>query len=267
MDKASAMHFSDETLQRYKHDRFPRSACYDPAWVHKNEMGPNVLWLAEALTQSMQIEPGMRVLDLGCGAAMSSIFLAKEFGAQVWATDLWIDATDNLKRIREAGLEDRIFPIHAEARALPFAEEFFDAIISLDSYHYFGTDVHYLEFYLLKLLKPGHQIGIVSPASSERIPDPPPAYLGQEWYWMNTVDWWRDLWSRTPGLEVERAEALPEGWDLWVQWHEFLNASGSRNRPGEVTELDQLLADGGRHLGFVRMVARRGPNQPVEVTA
>ena len=84
---------------------------------------------------------------------------------------------------------------------------------------------------------------------------------------MNTVEWWRDLWSRTPGLEVGIAEVLPEGWNLWVQWHEFLNASGGRNRPSEVTELDQLRADGGRHLGFVRMVGRRSSNKPVEAMA
>lgn len=251
------MQLSEEALALYGMDRFPRSAAYDPSWAHANEMGPNVLWLTEALTQVMEIESGMRVLDLGCGKAMSSIFLAREFGAQVWATDLWIEPADNLKRIREAGLEDRVFPIHAEARSLPYAGTFFDAVVSLDSYHYFGTDVHYLEFHLLKLLKPGGRIGIVSPASPERIPDPPPARLGEAWYWMNTVDWWRDLWARTPGLDLERAELLPGGWELWVRWHEFIEASGSRSRPEEAEELDQLRADGGRHLGFVRMVARR----------
>lgn len=51
-------------------------------------MGPNVLWLAEALSQMMDLRPGMRVLDMGCGKAISSIFLAKEFGLEVWATDL-----------------------------------------------------------------------------------------------------------------------------------------------------------------------------------
>ena len=132
---------------------FPLSSKYDPAWVRENEMGPNALWLAEALLQVMDIRPGMRVLDLGCGRAISSIFLARERAVQVWAADLWIDATENLKRIREAGVDDRVFPIHAEAHALPFAEGFFDAVVSFDSYHYFGTDVHYLEFHLLKLRK------------------------------------------------------------------------------------------------------------------
>jgi ubiquinone/menaquinone biosynthesis C-methylase UbiE len=205
----------------------------------------------------MELKPGMRVLDMGCGTAMSSIFLAKEFGLQVWATDLWISATDNFSRICDVELEDCVFPIHAEARALPFADEFFDAIVSLDSYHYFGTDIHYLEFHMLKHLKRGGQIGIVSPASPEQIPQPPPKHLSDEWYWMNSVNWWHKHWQRYPYLDVERAELLPGGWELWVRWHEFLNLYGSRNRSWEAGELDQLLADEGKYLGFVRMVARR----------
>ncbi|MHC4732157.1 MAG: SAM-dependent methyltransferase, partial [Planctomycetota bacterium] len=89
------------------HDDFPRSSQYDPDWVIQNEMGPNVLWITEALCEVMDLRPGMRVLDLGCGKAMSSIFLARECGVQVWATDLWIPATENARRIREAGLEDQ----------------------------------------------------------------------------------------------------------------------------------------------------------------
>ncbi len=76
-------------------DQFPRSAAYDPEWVLEHLMGPNVLWLTEALSQVMQLHPGMRVLDMGCGRAISSIFLAQEFGLQVWATDLWIGASEN----------------------------------------------------------------------------------------------------------------------------------------------------------------------------
>jgi cyclopropane fatty-acyl-phospholipid synthase-like methyltransferase len=79
----------------------------------------------------------MRVLDLGCGRALSSIFLHREFGVQVWATDLWFSAAENLQRIRDAGIEDGVFPLHADARSLPFAPTFFDAIISIDSFVYY----------------------------------------------------------------------------------------------------------------------------------
>ena len=108
-------------------DRFPLASRYHPEWVLAGVSGAaNPLWMTEWLCESLNLQPGMRVLDLGCGRAMSSIFLRREFGVQVWATDLWFSASENLQRIRDAGVEDGVFPIHADARALPFAAEFFD---------------------------------------------------------------------------------------------------------------------------------------------
>src|SRR5438128_5626923 len=117
--------------------------------------------MTEWLTEALDLRPGMRVLDLGCGRAMSSVFLRREFGVQVWATDLWFSAEENLMRIKDAGVEDGVFPIHADARSLPFANGFFDAITSIDSFGYYGTDDLYLD-YLARFLKPGGQLGIAS---------------------------------------------------------------------------------------------------------
>jgi cyclopropane fatty-acyl-phospholipid synthase-like methyltransferase len=101
----------------------------------------------------------MRVLDLGCGRASSSIFLRREFDVQVWATDLWISASENIQRIRDAGVEEGVFPLHSDARSLCFATGFFDAIVCVDSYYYAGTDDLYLN-YLAQFVKVGGQVGI-----------------------------------------------------------------------------------------------------------
>ena len=147
---------SDERLAS---ERFPRSSEYHPEWVLAGVSGgANPLWLTEWLAEALDLRPGMRVLDLGCGRAMSSIFLRREFGVQVWATDLWFSASENLQRIRDAGVEDGVFPIHADARSLPFAAEFFDAIVSIDSFFYYGTDDLYLN-YLARFVKPGGPVG------------------------------------------------------------------------------------------------------------
>src|SRR5499433_4099897 len=133
------------TDNRLLSDRFPRSSKYHPEWLLANASGAaNSLWLTEWLSTELTLKPGMRVLDLGCGRASSSIFLHREFGVEVWATDLWFSASENLQRIRDAGVEDGVFPIHADARSLPFAAEFFDAIVSIDSFIYYGTDDMYL---------------------------------------------------------------------------------------------------------------------------
>lgn len=61
-------------------DRFPRSNAYHPDWVTASiGGGANSLWLTEWLTSALQLKSGMNVLDLGCGLAASSIFLAREF--------------------------------------------------------------------------------------------------------------------------------------------------------------------------------------------
>src|SRR5690242_7449079 len=103
---------------RLHSERFPRSSGYHPEWILASVSGgANALWLTEWLSEALELRSGLRVLDLGCGRAVSSIFLRREFGVQVWATDLWISATENYQRIRDAGVEDGVFPIHADARS------------------------------------------------------------------------------------------------------------------------------------------------------
>ena len=176
------------------HHRYVRSNNYEPSWVIENQMGPNALWLTEGLTEIMSIKPGMNVLDLGCGKAMSSIFLAREFDAKVWATDLWIPAEDNQKRIVEAGVGDLVTPIHSEVHTLPFEAGFFDVIVSFDAYQYFGTADLYLG-YLLDFLKPGGQIGAVMPATTRELGEEIPEALAPFWEWdfccWHTPQWWR----------------------------------------------------------------------------
>jgi len=122
-------------------ERFPRASGYHPEWVLAGVGGgANPLWLTEWLSEALDLGPGMRVLDLGCGRALSSLFLYREFGVQVWATDLWFSASENIQRVRDAGVADCVFPIRADARSLPFSEGFFDAVVSIDSFMYYGTD-------------------------------------------------------------------------------------------------------------------------------
>lgn len=239
-------------------DEFPRSAGYDLDWVIENQMGPNVLWQTESLTQVMDLKPGMRVLDMGCGRAISSIFLAKEFGLQVWATDLWVKAGENWKRICDAGMERHVFPIHAEAHTLPFADAFFDAIVSMDAYHYFGTDDLYLG-YLIKFLKPDGQIGLVVPGVQREIGSNVPEHLRPYWEWefcsFHSPEWWRGHWEKTGHVKVELADMVPGGWEHWLKWMELLFERDGRAYAKQ--EAAMLQKDAGRNFGFTRLVARR----------
>lgn len=240
--------------QRFLSPRFPRSSRYHPEWILASVSGGACsLWLAEWLAEAMDLEPGMRVLDLGCGRAASSVFLHREFGVQVWATDLWFSAAENLRRVRDAGVRDGVFPLHADARSLPFPPESFDAIVSLDSFPYYGTDDLYLG-YLARFLKPGGQLGIAGAGLTRELEANPPEHLRTWWtpdlWCLHTAAWWRRHWEKPGILEIAVADTLPDGWRFWVDWQELI-------APNNTVEIEALKSDGGRTLGYVRAVGRR----------
>lgn len=240
---------------RFISEQFPRSSQYHPEWIMESlSGGANSLWLTEWLAPALELRPGMRVLDLGCGRAASSIFLHREFGVQVWATDLWTSASENIQRIRAAGAGDGVFPIHADARSLPFAAEFFDAIVSIDSYFYYGTDDLYLS-YLARFLKPGGPLGMAGAGVMREVRNPIPEHLRAWWnqdrpWCLHSAAWWQRHWGRTGILNIELADTMPDGWQRWLDWHRVI-------APDNAVEIQAIEADQGSYLGYVRVVGRR----------
>jgi SAM-dependent methyltransferase len=242
-------------------ERFPRSAQYHPEWVIASASGgANPLWLTEWLTSALDLRAGMRVLDLGCGRAASSIFLRREFGVQVWATDLWFSATENIQRIRDAGVDDGVFPLHADAHALPFAADFFDAIMSIDSFPYYGTDDLYLN-YLAHFVKPGGPIAIAGAGVVRELDGAVPDHLRDWWtqdFWAcHSAGWWRHHWERTGIVDIEEAGTMTDGWRLWLEWHRAV-------APDNAIEIAAVEADAGAYLGYMRLVGRRRQDVTLE---
>lgn len=229
-------------------NRFPRTATYDPNWINENNMGPNPLWLLEDLAKDMNLEKGMKILDMGCGKAITSVFLAREYDVQVWANDLWVDPTDNLKRIKQSGVEDRVFPIKAEAHSLPYAMEFFDAIISIDAYHYFGTEELYFSWYFQKLVKSGGQMGIVIPGVTKDInnqgdlPEKLKSLWSNDLYTFRTYQWWENHWDKTKHVTIDFANNIVDSKELW------LNSN---------CDQELLAADEENLLTFVKVIATK----------
>jgi SAM-dependent methyltransferase len=235
-------------------ERFPRSSKYHPQWVLASASGgANSLWLTEWLAEAMRLRTGMRVLDLGCGRGASSIFLNREFDVRVWATDLWFSPAERFERIRGARVEDGVFPIHADARSLPFATGYFDAVVGIDSFVYYGTDDLYLN-YLARFVRPGGLIGIAGAGLVREIDGPVPEHLRTWWEpsmaCLHSARWWRQHWERSGILDVELADTLRDGWHLWLDWQRTAC-------PDNRVEIEAMEADRGRYLGYVRVVGRR----------
>jgi len=257
MELAAAFH------EAMNHPSYPLSAAYDPRWIFANAMGPIPTWLLEDLAPHMHFEPGQRVLDLGCGGAATSIMLARDFGVEVVAADLWIEPEDNAARIAEAGVAGQVAAIRAEARSLPFEHGSFDAVVSIDAYHYFGTEMRYLS-YLAQFLKPGGRIGIVVPGNAVD-PDedgavPLPDFLAQafgaDWYTFRNAQWWRRHWSRTQCVDVEVSGMVEGGRESWLR-HGKAAMAWSERAAAHLVDEGLLECEAGQTLGFCKLVARR----------
>jgi SAM-dependent methyltransferase len=176
-----------------------------------------------------------------------------------------------VRRVRESPAHPRCrcrsgrlpHPSRAEARALPFANEFFDAVVSIDSFFYYGTDDLYAN-YLARFLKPGGAIGIAGAGMMKEFDGTIPEHLRAWWEpsmaCLHTAEWWRRHWERSGLLDVALADAMPDGWRRWLDWQYAI-------APDNAVELRALEADAGANLGYVRAVAhsRTGakPDEPV----
>ena len=236
-------------------DRYPLSSRYDPRWVMALEMGPHPLWQSNRSLPALALVPGSRVLDLGCGRGATSVFLARECGVSVTACDLWVSAEELADVFREAGVERSVTAVNADVRQLPFADDEFDAIVSIDAFEYFGTDVH-LSPALLRVLKSGGSIGITMPGFQ---PDPYEAHVpdGVWSLWAHEVAawhtpaWWRRHWELSGLVEGIESAWLPDGRENWIRWVEAVqSAAKAKDR------VDLLKSETGAQMGFVSVTAR-----------
>ncbi|MCZ8521765.1 MULTISPECIES: SAM-dependent methyltransferase [Paenibacillus] len=225
-------------------------------FIRAHLMGPSSLVIIEELTADLPLHKGMRVLDLGCGTGLTSIFLAQRFGVTVFAADLWISATDNYQRFREFGLDGQIVPIHADARSLPFANAYFDAVISIDAYQYFGGNEHYLDSHLSPLVKEGGLLAIAVPGLKREysggLPEALQPFLPsetEEIHW-HTCRWWRELWEPSPHVTVE---SVREMHCFSKAWHEWLQCDNDHARGN----IPLLHADDGKYMNLISITATK----------
>lgn len=224
-------------------------------------MGPDPLWLLENLLPDLALESGMRVLDLGSGKGATSVFLARECRVQVTAVDWWIRAEHAAATFRGAGVTDLVTAVRAEAHALPFDQRWFDAVVCIDAYEYFGADPGYLP-YLARFVKQGGRIAVATPAlrrepARGRIPPHVAAVVGDEALRWHPADWWRALWAGSGVVDVLSARFQEDGWDDWVRWQRAVDRAAGHFAGSAV--LDMLLADGGEQLTFALLAARVRP--------
>ncbi len=222
------------------------------------DMGPNPLWQLEELWDELRLQPGQRVLDIGPGRGATAVFLAREAGVSVDALDLWIPAAEAAANYRAAGVDDLVTPLHGDVRTTELPEAGYDAIVSLDAWEYFGSDVYFLRR-LVAALKPGGVLGFVTPSLRDDpyLIDPLPLLADVAKFEVLTwhpADWWAQHTAMTGDLVDVRAWVPPDSLELWQRWDEAVDGTSPMRQV--ITAYAEL---GGTPpaLGLVHVIGRK----------
>jgi len=233
-----------------------RSQKYNRPELITKIMGPNPIKLEEELLCGNRIPAGAVVCDLGSGQGLTSLFLAKEYGLTVYAADLWSDPAENQAFFDEMGVpKGQIIPVKADATALPFEKEFFDAVICTDAYNYFGRDKSYLDDKLLPFVKKGGLIYIAIPGMKQDCHENLPGELLLSWTpeqleYIHDIDYWTNMVSSCQSAEVLSVTEMESNDEVWADWLQQENEYAIGDRKA-------MEAGGGRYLNFIAIVLRK----------
>jgi ubiquinone/menaquinone biosynthesis C-methylase UbiE len=106
------------------------------------EMESHHISIAEQTIRKMQLKPGERVLDLGCGVGWATRILARlvadgpDGGGQVIGLDV---ADEMISRARASSKEfENVMYVWGSAQKIPWQENFFDKVLSIESFYYYA---------------------------------------------------------------------------------------------------------------------------------
>ena len=215
--------------------------------IEENMMGPNPITILEELLEKVEIKKGSKILDLGCGKGLTSMYLAQKYDVTVYAVDLWISKEENQERFEFFELQDKIIAINADANNLQFENNFFDAIISIDAYHYFGNNNSYFKDKILPLLKKDAQVIIGIPGMKYEVKDNVPEEMKPYWdseilETVRPIEYWKPKFQEyLKYFEIFELKCFNKAWRSWL---DLENQYSSKDIP-------MLMIDNARFMNLI----------------
>lgn len=215
--------------------------------LNERLMGPDCTIILNELLEGYENNDEIRILDLGCGKGLTSIYLAEKYkNAVIFAADLWVEATDNYKFFKEQGYENRIIPLNTSAENLPFAYHYFDMIVSVDAYHYFGTDKLFFKEKIKPYIKENDLIFISVPGVKkdyDNVPEDLSKKISEDDFkHFKSIDYWNNILKESiKEIKIEEMKCFNEAWDSWL----------ATDNPYAVEDVELLKTDGGKYLNLI----------------
>jgi ubiquinone/menaquinone biosynthesis C-methylase UbiE len=197
--------------------------CEPKAW------GPGSFEMAFPLIEAAQIRSGMRVLEIGGGSGQIAATLAKHLNASVVTLEPWTDGSEIRNVANNEGVGNQVLPMRLTAQNLPFANQTFDAVISIGSFEMIGDERPQALAEIVRVSKVGAMIGVAEPMCRTEIAPQEIAKLDEEnnlefQKCFRTVEWYSKLFQSL-GLAVTDARYFSESRQWWMEYRETASIS------------------------------------------
>jgi len=202
------------------------------SWGLTKHMGG--LEATKELIELCHVNKNSYVLDVGCGVGLTACYMAKEYGCKLIAIDI---SEEMIKRAEEMakrkGVEDKVEFKVADAQALPFEDNLFDAVISESTNAFIENKQKAINEYK-RVAKPGGYVGFNEVTWIETPPPELVEYLshalgGAEFL---TTEGWKGLLKEAGFSNIIARIHTTTAWRQWanevkeIDMRDFLNAWG-----------------------------------------
>ena len=259
-------------LREVDKSKYPALIKYSKAEIWR-DIGPGGLYLVSLLADELGLRPGSWVLDLGCGTAESSIYLAANHKVNVVAVDLWNDPAFNARKIEIRGQRGSIIPLKLDAsKPLPFADSYFDAILIINNLNFYGTDIAVID-QITRHLKPGGVFCsggecLSEEFTSDQIANPPEEYNFSRQVWeddfltSHSPSWWADHIACSNELQLLSCQEVVDGQRFYEEQalltepEGYLGLSAEQARALEIRQIE-YGRENRPYMTVYKLVAKR----------
>jgi len=228
---------------------------YDTEILTQAGTTPGGFHIVEALFRQVDIQPGMKVLDISVGPGIFASVLAKEHDVEVTTIVDGADeesAAESLKTL--IGVGDKVSVIPGKITALPVPSEEFNLIFSIGvPFNPSPSAVLAKEIY--RVLAPDGTVAFAGPSGTTNYT---PGYFETPFADCGNVKVktpaYTALMFAREGFHILNAEFFGEAWDHWTEW--------LKNAPPEIMPdslKNAINEDGGRWLSLGLIVLKKPP--------
>src|SRR5450755_2728943 len=122
--------------------------------------------ITEKTMRRMELRPGERILDLGCGSGWATRLLARMVseGPQGFGQVVGVDISDEM--IRQARAEskefDNVMFVVGSSAQIPWEENFFGKVLAVESFYYYPDQDRELAELFRAMAAPGRHFSLIS---------------------------------------------------------------------------------------------------------